>query len=379
MSLQIVEGKHMRLFDKNGKQVFNRKGADALFVWQYLKVNKNALFLPRSANRLALKYLSMMVEPSPAQIRVHLADAIADLLVVQRLIREWDIGKPLYNQLQADMETLNNWHQYPEDSTDEAANKAYEIYNKIISELTKQILENQSTVLIQATTNIDGITGVQTIAALLAQGSNPNAIDSLGRSPLTSACNGKTALSTIAVNILLNHGANINYQSNNSSTPLLNAISVGNNDTAELLLAHNPDLDLQENVDGLTALHSALLHDRDHIAELLIDKGASLNIQANAQWYRYTPIHMAINCDKAALLELMLARKPDLTLKNSDGYTAYEFAGESLRDVFNNADEYSSSAEKTSFLSYHSAGAASASSSSTLTAANTRVPNNKLK
>lgn len=82
---------------------------------------------------------------------------------------------------------------------------------------------------------------------------------------------------------LIDRGYDLNYQgvgfqSEKQMTPLMTAASLGNKKIVELLLDHGADMDLRDNL-GYTALHWAAYYNHSAVAEALVKRGASLNIQ----------------------------------------------------------------------------------------------------
>ena len=107
--------------------------------------------------------------------------------------------------------------------------------------------------------------------------------------PLYSACNDQ-ALDT--VQWLLDHGANVNTQTDQLWTPLHNAIDYGRFPIFRLLIEHNADIDIQTDL-GKSPLHvaaSAWVKDDHHIdiMRLLLDHSANPNARDN---FGATPLH----------------------------------------------------------------------------------------
>jgi ankyrin repeat protein len=76
------------------------------------------------------------------------------------------------------------------------------------------------------------------------------------------------------VQLLLEHGANVNTQNNyNYYTPLHYASQSGKLEIARLLLDHGADVHIQSS-DGVTPFQVAIHHSHHDIAQLLLDSGA---------------------------------------------------------------------------------------------------------
>jgi hypothetical protein len=74
--------------------------------------------------------------------------------------------------------------------------------------------------------------------------------------------------------------------------------------------------------DGYTPLMYAVAKGNPEVVREIVSGGADVNIQSSTGW---TALMFAAK-DKPELLELLLAAKPDLTLKNNVGQTAYDIA-----------------------------------------------------
>jgi ankyrin repeat protein len=107
-----------------------------------------------------------------------------------------------------------------------------------------------------------------------------------------------------------------------ASTPLITAAYLGKDEVAEILLDAGADLNYQ-NADGSTALHTSTVFGNTEFAKTLIDRGAQLNIQNNEG---STALHTAVFFGRIELVEALLDKGADKTLKNKMGSTALEVA-----------------------------------------------------
>ncbi len=93
------------------------------------------------------------------------------------------------------------------------------------------------------------------------------------------------------------------------------AASSGNIEIVRFLLSdeinENPNLTRMNN---FTPLHSASMYGHHQIVELLIEKGADVNIQTEPQ--KYAPIHSASFAGHLKTIKILVKHGADITLKN---------------------------------------------------------------
>ena len=125
-------------------------------------------------------------------------------------------------------------------------------------------------------------------------------------------------------------GSDINVlEPSRASTPLISAAFLGKTEAATLLIDAGADLNYQ-NVDGSTALHTAAAFGKPEVAKILIDAGADLNLQNNQG---STALHTAAFFCRVEIVEALLEKGADKTLKNKSGKTAYEIATLPFEDL----------------------------------------------
>lgn len=197
------------------------------------------------------------------------------------------------------------------------------------------------------------------INSFIDAGMNPNVQDGDGRTALISAA-ARGELDV--VNTLLSRGADINITDKSGYTALSHAIDAmhdsvedvllsrpeldpncrgrnrrpalfayvwrDNKERVEKLLAHNPNINMQDG-DGDTALHGAAQTGNVEIMRLLLDKGANVNAK-NKQGG--TPLMWAAVYGNDEAAKLLLSRGADASLKDNDGITAAEWAVRNKRD-----------------------------------------------
>ncbi|KAL8687965.1 MAG: hypothetical protein Q9218_006007 [Villophora microphyllina] len=151
----------------------------------------------------------------------------------------------------------------------------------------------------------------------LAQGGDPN----------TSSSDGRTALHCTAVTgfidaakMLLNAGAKIDVQTiPGRRTPLLEAVSNGHTQMAQLLIDEGADVTASDWEDW-TPLHYAVYHSNVDMTRMLIDRRADIEAVTSMQnshglqrkrWLHTTPLFLAAWNGDAAITEMLLAAGAD--------------------------------------------------------------------
>ena len=120
------------------------------------------------------------------------------------------------------------------------------------------------------------------------------------------------------VQLLLEHGADVNAQNNDYSTPLHLATSpsgVGNPEIMKLLLEHGANVNA---VDGTqsTPLHLASSRTFSQCLErvrVLIEHGADINAQDHVHW---TSLHLASSLGKTKIMQILLENGADVNAKS---------------------------------------------------------------
>ena len=116
---------------------------------------------------------------------------------------------------------------------------------------------------------------------------------------------------------LVKLGADVNGKSELRLTPLIYAVANNKPYAVRALLSYNPNLDELTYL-GESALHIACLDNRVEIAELLIRKGANINITDNKDC---TPLHYAAIYNYLYITDLLLYYGADTDIKCRDGST----------------------------------------------------------
>ena len=105
-------------------------------------------------------------------------------------------------------------------------------------------------------------------------------------------------------------------------TPLTFAAIEGHKEIVELLIAKGADVEVADLLSA-TPLHRAASWGHKEIAELLITKGA--NVNAEDKWGN-TPLHLAAYKGHKENVKLLIAKGADVNAKNEDGETPLDDA-----------------------------------------------------
>ncbi len=90
-------------------------------------------------------------------------------------------------------------------------------------------------------------------------------------------------------------------------------------EASDLLLIPGIDVNDQNNISRWTALHLAAYHGHTTLAKLLLDNGASVNIQSS---WESTPLHVAAFNNRTTSVTLLLQHGADLTIQDDNGNIA---------------------------------------------------------
>ncbi|XP_008216022.1 ankyrin-3-like [Nasonia vitripennis] len=117
---------------------------------------------------------------------------------------------------------------------------------------------------------------------------------------------------------------------NHNPTPVHVTAANGNRGILELLLNHGGDVNLDMEGD-YTALSIAILRRHFDIAELLIEQGANVNYRGRSG---KTPLHFAVKSKQIEMVQLLLRNGADVKSRTEHGVTALHIAVErKLQDV----------------------------------------------
>jgi ankyrin repeat protein len=161
------------------------------------------------------------------------------------------------------------------------------------------------------------------VQKLLNEGANINEPDSSGYTPLVYAIwSGKTE----TVKVLINKGADINKRDKTGYTPLLWASKYGYLDIAKLLIDGGADINAKDK-NGSTPLMLASSGGYLDIAKLLIDKGADVNAQDKTGLTALHNIAQSYSDNNTVMLiEYLLSKNASINVKDVNGWTPLRYA-----------------------------------------------------
>nr|XP_029708093.1 ankyrin-3-like [Aedes albopictus] len=90
----------------------------------------------------------------------------------------------------------------------------------------------------------------------------------------------------------------------------------------QLLIGKGADINVQ-NTDGWSALHYAVYHKRIDITNLLIDKGINVNCRSKSKW---NALHIACNNGDVELAKLLIKNGAELLMRTNEDKTALDIA-----------------------------------------------------
>ncbi len=164
---------------------------------------------------------------------------------------------------------------------------------------------------------IDG--DVEQIKLHIAKGADFNKADQYGYTPLKRAIEGHHPEAAIA--IIESGKADLNAKDREGRTPLIVAVSMGEKQIAETLVAKGADVKAKDTYDR-TALHAAILLGQQDLATLLIEKGVDVNATDKTG---QTPLTLAMQRNQPELADLLRKKgaKEPVTRDSLYGDSAY--------------------------------------------------------
>jgi ankyrin repeat protein len=154
-----------------------------------------------------------------------------------------------------------------------------------------------------------------------------NILNVHGESPLLYAIRMKKPKS---IELLLERGADIDFQNVNEVTPLMYAFGENNPELIATLLERGADIDIQDEK-GRTALMYAVRKNDPKFFMPLLERGADIDIQDNKG---KTALMYAVGANNPEVIATLLERGANKEIQDKDGKTALEHAREKkLSDI----------------------------------------------
>jgi ankyrin repeat protein len=168
---------------------------------------------------------------------------------------------------------------------------------------------------------------IKAMKILPGYGANVHVRNNDGQTPLHEALGRKmgyfrTALQPLLVQLLLEHGADVNALDNHYWTPLHLASYHKLLDVARLLLAHGAAVNMQ-NIQGQTSLHCALEGGYLDVAQLLLEHGGDVD---SRDYDRLTPLHLSSYRGSIEATQLLLKLGANIHARNNNGETPLQVA-----------------------------------------------------
>ncbi|MFA6243748.1 MAG: ankyrin repeat domain-containing protein [Candidatus Hydrogenedentales bacterium] len=137
-----------------------------------------------------------------------------------------------------------------------------------------------------------------------------------GWSALHEAC---TSNNLVAMQLLLEHGADVNARDYAGRSPLQFAALTDSAESVELLIRSNADVNSKDAL-GFTALHySVLCGDKSNAARALLAHGARWDAALPKDGE--LPLHIAARCGYAGSVRELLSSGANVDARNNDGET----------------------------------------------------------
>jgi len=127
------------------------------------------------------------------------------------------------------------------------------------------------------------------------------------------------------VQLLVEHGANVNCQNLNGETALYVAAARGHDSIAHILLENGASAQIT-NLDGASCLHIAIANGQLSTSALLIKYGAFVNCQDDCG---DTPLHYAVREENSRLVEMLVNHcNANVDMMNDDQETPLDLASD---------------------------------------------------
>jgi ankyrin repeat protein len=164
---------------------------------------------------------------------------------------------------------------------------------------------------------------------LLSNGAEVNDDPRKAATLLTFAA--ECGLRNLAEKVLAKGNADINAWVDYSEyNPLLAAISSGQTDIAEMLIAARADVNIRDHLSGDTTLHIAARKSNEELVRLLLAKGINIDTQNVAG---ETPLHVAVVAGGMSMVEFLASQGACVNTADVKGNTPLHHAARESRDM----------------------------------------------
>ncbi len=148
----------------------------------------------------------------------------------------------------------------------------------------------------------------------LEQGTNVNAKDENGMTPLLRAISGKH--SEVA-RFLIDAGADVNTADKQGYVPLVYALWISDPNMVKLLLDKGADVNVSDTEMGFSVLHWSILMGNKEATELVLTSGADVNVKSNSG---ETPLDVAAYSASSAIGGLLMAHGAQISSLSAAAY-----------------------------------------------------------
>lgn len=176
---------------------------------------------------------------------------------------------------------------------------------------SKELTINEQFII--AVTNYDIRQGSKFINFFIENGVDINS-DCFEKNPLAAAAEIGRA---DTIQILIDHGADVNAPNASKKTPLMYAVKNDHKDAVQVLIDNAANIQAKD-INGSTVLHYCMRSDDSVIADLLVNHGVDVNERDN---FGYTALHDAARSGNEGLCEFLINRGAEVNVKGMNGLT----------------------------------------------------------
>lgn len=124
---------------------------------------------------------------------------------------------------------------------------------------------------------------------------------------------------------LINDDFQLNTTDSLNHTPLLLACQHLNIEIIDLLLKKSVNININDDLNGISPLHYAIYNDNLDLVKRLLHKNADINIKSTSVM-AYTPLHYAIEKENIDIVSFLMENKAIDTIQDVNGNTAVDLA-----------------------------------------------------